>query len=228
MSQVLAVTAAGPPHTPVAETAAVLGHLVRAQVQRLRLAKGLDSEQETAVVLSALDDPSTELCVLAAQPSADSVCWQVVQRATKPIVLVPKDAVLRTTIGRVLLPLDGTAESAAAVAQAVELFARAGVDLVVLHVFNSSTTPRFWDQTAHATRAWSEEFLSRNVTATGAHLELRTGSPGEHVVDVADTVKADLITLGWSQQLDPGRARTVRRTVLAASLPVLLVPLVGG
>jgi len=33
-----------------------------------------------------------------------------------------------------------------------------------------------------------------------------------------------MIALGWSQQLDPGRARTVRRALLDAVVPVMLVP----
>jgi hypothetical protein len=125
----------------------------------------------------------------------------------------------------VLVPLDGTPEAAAAVAQTVGLFAGAGVDVVVLHVFDASTVPRFWDQAAHARRAWEEEFMTRFCAQPGARLELRSGAAGQQVVDVAATEGVDLITLGWSQRLDPGRAQTVRRTVLEAAVPVMLVPL---
>jgi nucleotide-binding universal stress UspA family protein len=59
----------------------------------------------------------------------------------------------------------------------------------------------------------------------GARLELRSGVAGEQVVDVAMAEQVDLIALGWSQRLDAGRARTVRRTVTEASVPVMLVPL---
>ena len=150
-------------------------------------------------------------------------------RASKPVVLVPPGAkVRRPAISRVLLPLDGTPESAAAVAGTMGLLARAGVDLVVLHVFDAATVPRFWDQAAHAHRAWAEEFLARNAAAAGARLELRSGSPGEQVVEVAGAEQADLIALGWSQHLDAGRSRTVRRSVLHAGVPVLLVPAGGG
>ncbi|MEC3953730.1 hypothetical protein VMT65_11855 [Nocardia sp. CDC153] len=58
-------------------------------------------------------------------------------------------------------------------------------------------------------------------------ITLRSGVPGEHVVDVA-AEKADMIVLGWSQQLLPGRARIVRKTVVAESVPVMLVPVGAG
>ena len=111
---------------------------------------------------------------------------------------------------------------------AAEQFARAGVDLVALHVFDAETVPRFWDQAAHARRAWAEEFLARYCAQPGARLELRTGVAGERVLDVAEAEGADMIALGWSQQLDPGRARTVRRAVLDAVVPVMLVPMASG
>jgi nucleotide-binding universal stress UspA family protein len=59
-------------------------------------------------------------------------------------------------------------------------------------------------------------------------MEIRSGTPGEQVVDVAEAERVDLIALGWSQQLDADRAHTVRRSVLDSGVPVLLVPLVDG
>jgi hypothetical protein len=41
---------------------------------------------------------------------------------------------------------------------------------------------------------------------------------------VAGAEEADLIALGWSQHLDAERSRTVRRSVLHAGVPVLLLP----
>jgi nucleotide-binding universal stress UspA family protein len=167
--------------------------------------------------------------VLARDERSRPIWRRVAQRSARPVVLVPAAARgRRPEIRRVLLPLDGTAESAAAVAGAVEQFAGAGVDLVVLHVFDAETVPRFWDQAAHAGRAWAEEFLARYCAQPGVRLELRTGVAGEHVLDVAEAERADMIAFGWSQQLDPGRARTIRRAVLDAVVPVMLVPIAPG
>jgi nucleotide-binding universal stress UspA family protein len=176
-----------------------------------------------------LDKPASVLGVLARDEPTPSTWRRVVRDAAKPVIVVPEMAEpSRPMISRVLVPLDGTPEAAGAVAEAVGLFAGAGIDVVVLHVFDASTVPRFWDQAAHARRAWEEEFMTRFCAEPGARLELRSGEAGQQVVDVAATEGVDLITLGWSQRLDPGRAQTVRRTVLEAAVPVMLVPLAAN
>ena len=229
MTQVLAVLGGGPAEAPVIDTAAALAEIVHARVRRVSLAADLSAEQAAAQVLGALDSPGIVLAVLARDERSRPIWRRVAQRSARPVVLVPAAARgRRPEIRRVLLPLDGTAESAAAVAGAVEHFAGAGVDLVALHVFDAETVPRFWDQAAHARRAWAEEFLARYCAQPGVRLELRTGVAGEHVLDVAEAERADMIALGWSQQLDPGRARTVRRAVLNAVVPVMLVPIAPG
>src|ERR1035437_9212493 len=226
MTQVLAVLADGSSEAPVIETAAALAEIARAQVRQVSLAANLSAERAVAQVLGALRAPGTLLAVLAADERSRSIWRRVAQQSARPVVLVPAAARGRPgEIRRVLVPLDGTAESAAAVAGTVERFARAGVDLVVLHVFDAETVPRFWDQAAHAGQAWAEEFLARYCAQPGGRLELRTGAAGEHVLDVAAAERAHIIALGWSQQLDPGRARTVRRAVLDAVIPVMLVPM---
>jgi hypothetical protein len=226
MTQVLAVLGDGVTEAPVIDTAAALAEIAHAQVRRISLAGDLSAERAAAQVLGALHSPGIVLAVLARDERSRPIWRRVAQRSARPVVLVPAAARgRRPEIRRVLLPLDGTAESAAAVAGAVEQFARAGVDLVVLHVFDAETVPRFWDQAAHAGQAWAEEFLARYCAQPGGRLELRTGAAGEHVLDVAAAERADMIALGWSQQLDPGRARTVRRAVLDAVIPVMLVPM---
>ena len=131
-------------------------------------------------------------------------------------------------IGRALIPLDGTPESATAVAKTIRLLAHAGVDLVVLHVFDATTVPKFWDQPGHAAQVWQNEFLARYCDQPGARIRLRSGVLGEHVVDVVDvaaTEHVDLIALGWSRRLYEDRAHTIRRTLHDADVPVLVVPI---
>ena len=229
MAQVLAVLDGGTTEAAVIDTAAAVAEIAHAEVRPINLAGDLSAEQAAAAVLCALHSPGVVLAVLAvlAGDKRSRPLWRrVVQRSTRPVILVPAGARgTKPEIRRVLVPLDGTAESAAAVAGAVEQFASAGVDLVALHVFDAETVPRFWDQAAHARRPWAEEFLARYCAQPGVRLEIRTGVAGEHVLDVAEDERADLIALGWSQQLDPGRARTVQRAVRDAVVPVMLVPL---
>jgi nucleotide-binding universal stress UspA family protein len=227
MMEVVALTTGADADGQVMQTAAMAGEIIRADVRRVSLAQGTPAGPAAARLLRALREPGAVLGVLASEQPSRSFWQRIVSSCAKPVIVVPPAARgQRPGIRRVLLPLDGTPESARAVAEAVGQFATAGVDLVALHVFNEATVPMFWDQPAHAHRAWAEEFLARNCVRSGARLELRTGVTGEHIVDVAARERADMIVLGWSRQLDPGRARTVRHTVLSAAVPILLVPLV--
>jgi nucleotide-binding universal stress UspA family protein len=228
MPDVVALTVGGD-DDQILQTAARAGELVGASVRQVGIVPGVSVRQAAGQVLRTVNDPETVLAVLAGDQPSRSFWQRVVQECVKPVIVVPHGARgTRPAISRVLVPLDGTPESAAAIAVAIGRFADAGVDIVALHVFDEATVPRFWDQAAHAHRAWTEEFLARNRLPPGARVELRTGVAGEHVVDVAAEEHAGLIVLGWSRQLDPGRARTVRHTVLAAAVPVLLVPLAAA
>ena len=76
-----------------------------------------------------------------------------------------------------------------------------------------------------AARRGEQEFLARYCALPGARLELRSGAAAEHVAKLAGAEQADMIALAWLQRLEPGRAAAVRRTVLDAEVPVMLVPI---
>ena len=224
-AEVLAVLGRGD-EGPVTGTAEVIARLAGGQVRPLRLAADLSPGRAASQVIRALHQPGTVTGVLPGDEMWRPLWQPVAQRSAKPVVLVPAGARrLPRRIRRVLLPLDGTARSAAAVAEAAEKFARGGAELVVLHVFDAETVPKFWDQHAHAGQAWEQEFLARYCALPGARLELRSGAAAEHVVKVAGAEQADMIALAWSQRLEPGRAAAVRRTILDGEVPVMLVPM---
>ncbi|WP_067537258.1 universal stress protein [Nocardia crassostreae] len=201
--------------------AASLADLVAARVRPVAAAAS------AAEFLRELAEPDVLLGVAA----LDGGGWSIVEGSAKPIVLVPHSLRLGAdVIKRVLVPLDGTEEAAHAVAESVCLFRAAGTEIVVLHVFDRSTVPACWDQPAHARSAWEAEFLARHCVpyfdGPPPQVTLRSGHPGEHVVQVAEDA-ADLIILGWSRRLLPGRAQTVRTAVTGARVPVMLVPTVA-
>ncbi|MEU7143926.1 universal stress protein [Nocardia sp. NPDC046473] len=152
--------------------------------------------------------------------------WQIAGDSPTPIVAVPA-GFRRTAIDRVLVPLDGTVEVAAAVARTVRMFRSAGVEVQVLHVFDRRTVPAYWDQAAHERSAWQDEFLSRYCTpyfdGGGPPLMLRSGVPAESVLEIAGR-EADLVILGWSQQLLHGHAKIIRRAMTDLAVPVMLIP----
>ncbi|WP_440073765.1 universal stress protein [Streptosporangium sp. OZ121] len=228
MKDVLAVVGDAGAATAVTGVARAMAEVLRTGVREIHLAVGSRAQDATTTVLRELERTSTVLGVLAGDASSPVTSWWIVRRSTKPVVLLPSSpaepAASGHVISRVLLPLDGSFEAAAAVTETAELFTRTGVDLVVLHVFDEATVPRFWDQAAHARQAWEQEFLARHCAYPGVRMELRSGVAGEQVVNVAAAERVDLIALGWSQHLDEGRARTVRETVAGARVPVMLIP----
>ncbi|HYU56939.1 MAG TPA: universal stress protein [Actinomycetota bacterium] len=157
---------------------------------------------------------------------AGRTALQVITTLGKPLVMVPPASTGPHHLERVLVPLEGTAESAHTVRSIVEMAARLDLEVVVLHVATDGTIPRFEDQPHHETEAWALEFVARYAPSPTARvrLELRAGVPGEEVVGVARDVAADLVILGWSQDLSPDRAQVVREVLGHSPAPVLLLP----
>lgn len=178
--------------------------------------------------LGALDDSEVVIGVVGIEGSA----WDFIGRSHDPLVLVPMVSGTRPggtpgAIERILVPLDGTEEAAQAVCETARLFHTVGIELILLHVFDRTTVPACWDQSAHARAAWEEEFRAKLCASNFPHphprLTLCSGTPGENVVDIA-AEHADLIVLGWSRRLLRGGARTVRTAIATATVPVMLVP----
>jgi len=145
----------------------------------------------------------------------------------KPLVVVPPLARLADRIRRILVPLDGTPASAAALSGTVRLACRGAVEVVLLHVHGEETLPAFEEQSEHELDAWSAEFLARSCAdATGnIRVEVRAGVPGRRVVEAAGELAPDLIALGWSRNLAEGHGAVVREVLATSSVPVLLLPM---
>ncbi|GAB1691663.1 universal stress protein [Krasilnikovia sp. M28-CT-15] len=222
MSHVLAAVRPGVDGASVDPVADAMAALLRAEVRRLDLAGR--NTADAAQILAALRAPDAVAAVVA-RDAVDDAGWDaLLQGAPQPLVLVPEKGRVPERIDRILIPLDGSAVAAEAVAEMVQVCAGAGLELIVLHVFDAGTVPAYWDQAAHARQCWEQEFLARHCGIPGVRLHLRSGVAGEHVIDVADAERVDLIALAWSQRLGPGRAGTVRRTVAEATMPVALIP----
>lgn len=225
MARLLAFTTAADDVEALHPVAEDLGAALHAEVVLQALPE--DPDARIAEVLRALESPGVVLGVIP-YPTGETAARvaEVLLCCPKPVVLVRTGEAPRRTrrLSRVLVPLDGTDESAAAVGGALALFSASGLDLVVLHVMQQGSMPRFWDQPVHARQSWESEFLARFCPEPGARLELRRGVPGQGILDVADSEQADLIALGWSQPSNRGRARTVWATVTGARVPVMLIP----
>lgn len=183
-------------------------------------------------IVAAAQDPDAAAVVLGARGMhggprpAGHAALEVITRVSKPVVVVPPGGTAGARIARVLTPLEGTKESSEAIADTIALAHRRDLEILVLHVHAPDEVPPFQDQPHHAIPAWEREFAARFVSIPHAHVEIiqRVGSAADRVVAAAGDTEADLIALGWSQDLSPGRAEVVRETLAHSAIPVLLVP----
>jgi nucleotide-binding universal stress UspA family protein len=176
------------------------------------------SPQVVGVVLGARG-------VEAGRRPAGHVALELALSLPKPLVVVPPVALVPITLRRILVPLNGRRTTAVALAETLMLASRQELELVVLHVHDQGSIPLFSDQRHHEVESWAHEFLRRHCPyPERIRLEVRTGTPGENVLKVAEEMSADMIALGWSQDLSPGHASVVREVLEHSGIPVLLVP----
>jgi nucleotide-binding universal stress UspA family protein len=205
---------------------------VRSAAAQSDVAVRLLEGEPVAEIVAAVADPEVAVGVMGARGSAEGprpvghTARAVLEQVDKPVLAVPPDArpAGGGTIRRVLVPLEGTAQSTDAVTPVLCALAAGGAVVVPLHVFDVDSVPRFWDQAAHAGDTYATEFLTRWCGAPSEELHLRRGRAPETIVEAARRGSVDLITLGWSQDLSPGRAAIVRAALDTARIPILLVP----
>ena len=172
-----------------------------------------------ALVLGARGSP------LARRPMGGTAL-AVATALSKPLVVVPPGARVRDRLRSVLVPLAGrdmehhTPRAIVALADGEEL------DVIVLHVLDELSLPRFTDQPQHEHEARVGEFLRRYCPwgIGKVRFEVRIGRREELVPTVADEVNADIVALGWAQELEPDRASVVRTMLTRSTVPLLLVP----
>ncbi len=210
---------------------------VRTAAERAGMCLELRHGPVVATLAELVDAPEVVVAVVGSGAPertdlpAGHVAVSLIEATATPTLLVPAGttAGIAAPLHTVLVPLDGAAETEAAVAPTIDLLAGSGLEVVVVHVLDRAEVPAFLDQAHHDLDAWGEEFLARHRVSEGARrIVLRSGAAGDGVLDVATAEAADMIVLGWSQDLSPGRAAVVRLLLGAASVPVLLVPVGPG
>jgi nucleotide-binding universal stress UspA family protein len=233
---------------PVSEFAAVLAPVLGAEVDavhvptdggdaartaaaqaglRLRLGEG---SPRSWLLREAADDDIAAI-VLGRSHTHEAgpigaIAAELVTTQPKPVAVVPAGALHPCRLGRVLVPLEGSRPTSLAPRRVIGLARDAGLEIVLLHVFDVTSLPACTDQPQHETRAWAAEFLARYSPVPLEHVrfEMRVGEPKEHVVAVARETDADVIALGWAQELAAGRAPVVRAALEDAKVPVVLIP----
>lgn len=249
MSKVLAALDSSPAGRSVLASAQALAALLDCEVEALHVRinghRSIQNFAESAGIrLQTVTGPVAERLVEAGEED-DVVALAIGARSSpasakplggraetiattlsKPVLIVPPDAAPSESFRRVLVPLEGSLSSSLAPRWLFELHGESRVDVVALHIYDEPSIPAFTDQPQHEMSAWTREFIQRYCPwGIGTlQLETRVGRIGELVPLVAEQCECDLIALGWSQQLSPGRAPVVHETIQRSQLPVLLVP----
>lgn len=252
MSTVLAALDSSAAARPVLAVALALGEMTGATVEAVHVAAdGAETPAWLAAhsdvplrvlhgpvdrtLLSAIDDDAVIAAVFGARGTlggrrpAGHTAMRLLERATKPIVVVPPDAQATAPLPyrQLLVPLEGAAESSRPVIEELlPLIARPGVELVVLHVFTSATVPRALDRPARDLSMWGDEFIAR-YCPVASRIELRTGPIGARVAEASIDEGVDLVVLSWSRDITPGHAAVIRDVLSASTVPVLLLPVSG-
>jgi nucleotide-binding universal stress UspA family protein len=201
-----------------AEAAGLVLHSVTGSVVE-RLTEVAASDETAAVVLGARATP-------AGPRPLGSTALAVATSLAKPIVVVPPDAVPARVFRQVLVPVEAGVSSALTPRAIIEVAFGSELDVVVLHVHDEASLPAFTDQPQHEQSAWGHEFLRRYCPwgIENVRLEVRAGRCEQLLSAVAEETNADLIALGWAQELAADRAPVVRATLERSHRPVMLVP----
>ncbi len=248
MRKVLAAIDNSAAARPVLATAAAVAQLLEAEVEGLHIREDGDRTARAAadaagVRLRTVAGPGIDGLIRAGQESevaamvigarasrvgrrpVGHVAAELIVALRKPLVVVPPQAPVPFELRQILVPLNGTEPTTAALASTIELACGSDIEVVVLHVHDHSSLPLFSDQPQHEVEAWAHEFLARHCPhPERARLEVRIGVPAEQVLRVVRETTADLIALGWAQDLSGGRAAVVREVLERSDVPVLLVP----
>lgn len=247
MNKILAAIDNSAASGPVVGTAFALVHTFGAEVEVLQVADAPGQTAEACArrfgcpLIVVPGDPLEQILNRAADDDivavvvgtralpggrrpAGHLALELADRLDKPVVMVPPGAHPPDRVERVLIAMEGTPAKAFALRRAVGIAADAGLDLVVVHVDDQDSIPRFSDQVQHEYAAYSQEFLARFCHgAPAARLESRIGVPADEILAAAADVDPALLALGWPQTGLPGRGSVVREVLDRSPVPVLLV-----
>ncbi len=186
-------------------------------------------------VVPALLDASGRPDVLATVVGAHSglgrtsgtgpVATALAAESLNPVVIVPSGGPgFGRSVRRLVIGLEGVPSPSPL--PGLELLRRlpSTVEVIGVHVFTDATVPHFLDRPVRDLKILARELLLREHLALGVRALWRTGSAANGVVEAAVDEGADLIVLGWAQDVASDHSAVVRDTLRRTRLPVMLLP----
>lgn len=170
-----------------------------------------------------------------------SVTQKILKSSSIPILLIRPDVniVKEDRIWKprkILMPLDGTPESAHALEVCINMINKIKPEIDVLHIFSplekeqggdSLTAPYYEDSPHQEWPVWSKEFLKRfsSPVLKGiiTNLFLSRGDPAVSIINFSKDKKTDLIISGWKGILSGHHANTLKKIIQEVACPILLI-----
>jgi nucleotide-binding universal stress UspA family protein len=219
------------------------------ETKRLGFALDLRTGDAAGEIVRSTEDPGVMLVALTTHGRRlerdyrlGSVAEKVVGRTTRPVLLVkpePATASARN-LKRLLVPVDGTPKTAAALQPVTELAAALGAAIDLLYVASpdqqppaergSVTAPRYLDQPQHEWPQWADEAIERLATSCAAcppevpvRIFLAQGDIGDEIARFAVENQTDAIVLVRRSRFQPERAKVIRSVLRQTSCLVIIV-----
>lgn len=171
-----------------------------------------------------------------------SVAEGVIAAIERPLLVVRPEVAARRVrpFKRLLLPLDATPTTAAALKEVLDLVARLEASIDVLYVIaqrpaeqkerGSMRAPKYVDQPQHEWPSWADEVMNRFLSICGecpaeipVTVHVRQGEIGSEIARFAAARHHDAIVLVRRSHLEPGRAHALRAVLQHAPCPIFLV-----
>jgi len=189
--------------------------------------------QPTSFVIMPAEQGGADICGLG------EVAARTIAEATTGVIVVRPSA-SPPHLDRILVPLDGTPSTAAAVSPAAELAQQLGATLEIVMVgqalmpkepeHGAMTPPQYVDQPQHEWPAFSEEFLQRFLgSICHCHPDVPTrfflgrGDPAREILHFAQELDAGLIALVWHGECRAGHGEVFRQVMRETDRPVLVL-----
>lgn len=185
-------------------------------------------------ILDYVDNGAPTLIIMATHGhsgisrwAVGSVADKVVRGASRqPLLLIRAkgahpDVRAKRIFKKVLIPLDGSAESEAVIPFILELALSLEMEITLLRVIPK--TNNVLASTEEYLQKWTNKLKDKN---TQARYEVRVGSPAECIIDLADELASDMVamsTRGKTAMNIWPLGSVAQKVLLAGNTPLLLI-----
>ena len=244
MSRVLAFVDQSPCALDVRATARWLGRLLDATVDVVHV---VDPENHTLsnpdVSVRLVEGPTEDTllrelrssevaagvvgsrAIAAKVPALGHIAQSLLTATSTPLVVVPPESKQPTGDEvSVLVPLDGTTETAQALLPIANQLADGGAIVIICHVFDAGSIPPFISSPTDL-EVLADEFAREHLPGLSPSCELRIGDPSCTVADLVGEVGAEAVLTAWHRDLAPGRANVMRRLLHETKVPLIVMPI---